>query len=530
VIHGERLTPLSLPLRDVLSTLQASARVAAARPRVVGLVALAALGETSLRIAVGLVHPVFSVVVPPVVAVPLLGAGLTDVGAVVATDGDAGAADIALASTLREHTGRLFAVAVVGHAVALLVGTGLFLVVDTAVRYGLYWLGNGPLSMAVVLGVPLSGVGAGTIVAWGLLVPAVERAAAGTDWRSLARAPLTAATAPLSTGVVLAAHLVVGVLAAVAGIAGFVAVGPGVRGPSPAMIAGVAGAGLVLVLAGCYPAVAALANRWESHSEIPVRRVAVVAILCVALVAGATAIRVTETRPTGSAEAVPQNPSAAYATAVANTESTSHVLTHSRDDGEASVTWTVDRADRQYRQTSDLGGGATTVYADPGAIYATRGGEAGTLTWQTVPFDLAERRDSGWTALAYPAYWRVAGQSYVLDRGGFGLPEACTGEWETVAENDGMRTLALTDGDAVFTALFDVRPERIDYESAEIRMRIDTDRGVIEVGRASLNATTPERNVSFEARYEVLTGRDVETPNPPGPRTPREWVWKLFAY
>jgi len=514
----------------VLSTLQSSGRVAATRPRVVGLVALAALGETALRIAVGLVHPVFSVVVPPVVAVPLLGAGLPSIGNVASADGNSAAVYLDPVSTLREHAGGLLAVAVVGHAVALLVGTGLFLVFDTAVRYGLYWLGHGPLSMAVVLGVPLPGVGAGTVVAWGLLVPAVERAAASADWRSIVRAPLTAATAPLSTGGVLVAHLVVGVLAAVAGIAGFVAVGPGVRGPSPALIAGVAGAGLVLVLAVWYPAVAALANGRESHSEIPVRRVAVVTILCVALVAGATAVRVTETRPTGSAEAIPQDPSAAYATAVANTESTSHVLTHVRNDGEASVTWAVDRADRQYRQTNDFGGGGTTVYAEPGAIYATRGGEAGTLTWRTAPFDLAERRDSGWTALTYPAYWRVAGQPYVLDRGGFGLPEAGTGEWETVAESDGTRTIALTDGDAVFAALFDIRPERVDYETAEIRMRIGTDRGVVEGGRASLNATTPERNASFDARYEVLTDRDVEMPTPPGPRTPREWVWKLFAY
>jgi len=514
----------------VLSTLRAGARVAATRPQVVGLVALATLGETFLRVAVGLVHPVYSVLIPPVVAVPLLGAGLPSVGAAVSADGNSAAVDLDPVSTLRERAGGLLAVAVVGHAVALLAGAGLFLVVDTAVRYILYWLGYGPLSMAVVLGVPLPGVGAGTIVAWGLLVPAAGRVASGAGRRSAVRAPLTAATAPLSTGGVLAAHILVGVLAGITGIAGFVAVGPGVRGPSPAMIAGVAGAGLVLVLAVCYPAVAALADRRRSDAELPVQRVAIAVVLCVALVAGASAVRVTETRPTGGAEPVPIDPSAAYATAVGNTESTNHVLTHSRNDGEASVTWTVDRADRQYRQTSDFGGDGTTVYADPGAIYATRGGEAGTLNWRTAPFDLAERRSGGWTAVAYPAYWRLAGQSYVLDRGGFGLPETGTGEWETVDEGDGTRTLALTDGDAVFAALFDTRPESIDYENAEIQMRVDTDRGVVEGGRASLNATTPERNVSFDARYEVLTGRDVETPSPPGPRTPSEWVWKLFAY
>lgn len=514
----------------MLSSLRAGARVAATRPRVVGLVALAALGETVLRIAAGLVHPVYSVLVPPVVAVPLLGAGLPSIGDAVSADGNSAAVEFDPISTHRERAGGLFAIAVVGHVVALLAGTGLFLVVDTAVRYTLYWLGYGPLSMYVVLGVPLPGVGAGTVVAWGLLVPAVGRVATGADWRSAVRAPLTAATAPLSTGGVLAVHALVGVLAGVAGIAGFVAAGPGVRGPSPAMIAGVAGAVLVLVLAVCYPAVATLAGRRQSDAEIPVQRAAVAVVLCVALVAGASAVRVTETRPTGDAEAIPSEPSAAYATAVANTGSTSHVLTHSRDEGEASVTWAVDRADRQYRQTSDFGGDGTTVYADPGAIYATRGGEAGTLNWRTVPFDLAERRDGGWTALAYPAYWRVAGQPYVLDRGGFGLPEAGTGEWETVAESDGTRTLALTDGDAVFAALFDIRPERIEYERAEIRMRVDTDRGVIAGGRATLNATTPERNLSFDARYEVLTGRDVGTPTPPGPRTLQEWLWKLFAY
>lgn len=183
----------------MLSTLQAGARVAVTRPRVVGLVALAALGEAILRTAVGAVHPVYSVLAPPVVAVPLLGAGLPDTGDAVATTSgspDGGSATgPAVVSTLRDRAAGLLAVAVAGHAVALVAGTGLFLVVDTAVRYALYWLGYDPLSMAAVLGVPLPGVGGGALVAWGLLVPAVGRVAAGAGWQSVVRAPLAGATA-----------------------------------------------------------------------------------------------------------------------------------------------------------------------------------------------------------------------------------------------------------------------------------------------------------------------------------------------
>lgn len=383
--------------------------------------------------------------------------------------------------------------------------------------------------MAAVLGGPLLGVAIGTTTAWGLFVPAVDGTAAGAPPGAVARAPLVVLSSPGRTAGTLLPFAGGGALAALGGVSVLVATGPGSPGIFPAVATGVAGALLALAVVCGYPVVAALTERLTPPDAVPVGRLVLVAVVFVGAVAGASAVRATETRPTDGPEPLPDDPTAAYAVAVENTESTDHEVVHVRSD-RARVATTVDRTDRQFEQRVDFGGPGTTLYADAGAVYATRGGEPANLVWRTRPFGLAERTDGGWSGLAYPGYWRLAGPSYDLDAGEFGLPEAGTGEWQTVTETDGTRTLVLSDGDAVFAALVPTRPERVTYETAEIRMRVDADRGVVTGGRARLNATTPERNISVEMRFDVRTAVDVETPRPPGPRTPREWVWKLFAY
>lgn len=512
------------------TALRRGLRTAATSPQVFALALLAVVGEVLVRVAALLVHPVLAVLVPPVVAVPVLGAALPSVRR-LSGDSDPSSDPLytTVVSTLRDHAGGLVAVAVVGHACSLFLGTGLFLAADTLIRYWLYWAGYDPLSTVVILGGPLLGVGVATTVAWGLFVPAVDRAAAGAASGTVARAPLLALTAPGRTTGTLVGFGLAGALAATGGISGLVATGPGNPGILPGVATGIAGALLALAVVCGYPVVAVLTSGLEPPGEVPTARLALAGVVFVAAVAGAGAVRVTETRPADGPEPLPEDPTSAYAVAVDNTEATDHELAHVRGDG-ARVVTTVDRTDRQFVQRVDFGGPGTTLYADAGAVYGTRGGETASLAWRTRPFALAERTDGGWTALAYPAYWRLAGPSYDLDDGEFGLPEAGTGEWKTVNETAEGRTLVLSDGDAVFAALFPTRPERVTYETAEIRMRIDGGRGVVTGGRARLNATTPGRNLSVTMRFEVRTNVDVETPRPPGPHTPREWVWKLFAY
>jgi len=512
------------------TALQRGLRTAATSPRVLALALLAVGGEAFLRIVAGLAHPVLAVLVPPVVAVPVLGATLPTVRSL---SGDESTPDEPLragvVSTLRDRAGGLLAVAVLGHACSLLVGTGLFLVADTLVRYWLYWAGYDPLSMAILLGLPLLGVAVGTTTAWGLFVPVVDRVVAGSSLRVVVRAPLVALSAPRPTAGVFAVFGAAGIFAAVGGISGLVATGPGRPGILPGVATGLAGALLALAAVVCYPVVAVLADGLRPPEDAPTARLAVAVVVFVAAVAGASAVRVTETRPADGLESLPENPTSAYAVAVENTESTDHRLTHVRGDG-ARVVTTVDRTDRQFEQLVDFGGPGSRLYADAGAVYASRGGETAELVWRTRPFALAERTEEAWTALAYPAYWRLAGPSYDVDGGEFGLPEAGTGEWQTVNETADTRTLVLADGDAVFAALFPTRPERVTYETAEIRMRVDSEHGVVTGGRARLNATTPERNLRVTMRFTVRTGVDIEAPRPPAPHTPREWVWKLFAY
>jgi len=514
----------------VSTALQRGLRTATTSPGVFALGFLAVAGEAFVRILAGLVHPVFAVLVPPVVAVPVLGAALPSVRRLAGDTGDAPEPLRAgVVSTLRNRAGGLLVLAVLGHVCSLFVGTGLFLAVDTPVRYWLYWAGYDPLSMAVVLGTPLVGVAVGTTTAWGLFVPAVDRATSGAEWQVVARAPLVALSAPRRTGGTLLAFAGAGVLAALGGVSALVATGPGTPGILPGVATGVAGGLLALAVVCGYPVVAALTERVKPPEAVPAGRLALVAVVFVPAVAGASAVRATETRPGDGPEPLPDDPTAAYAVAVENTESADHAISHVRNDG-ARVVTTVDRTHRQFEQRVDFGGPGTTLYADAGAVYAKRGDGPASLAWRTRPFGLAERTDRGWNALAYPGYWRLAGPSYDVDAGEFGLPEAGTGEWQTGNESEGTRTLVLTDGDAVFTALFPARPERVTYETAEIRMRVDGDTSVVTGGRARLNATTPERNLSVEIRFEVRTDVDVETPRAPGPRTPQEWVWKLFAY
>src|SRR6056297_3099923 len=101
---------------------------------------------------------------------PLLGAGAPTVRRLV--DDPAATPQWAFGSTLRTVGPRLLVVAVVGHLCALALGAAAFLLVDTAVRLVVYAVGWA-VPAGLVLFLPLPGVAAVTLLAWGLLVPAI---------------------------------------------------------------------------------------------------------------------------------------------------------------------------------------------------------------------------------------------------------------------------------------------------------------------------------------------------------------------
>ncbi|MCW8172562.1 hypothetical protein D8S78_10080 [Natrialba swarupiae] len=91
----------------------------------------------------------------------------------------------------------LAALATVGHWIAIVVGTALFLVVDTPIRFVLYWVGYGDLfTFTVVTFGPFAGIGIGALVAWivpGIAVAEIGRGVRVTDaFRTAMAAPSSA--------------------------------------------------------------------------------------------------------------------------------------------------------------------------------------------------------------------------------------------------------------------------------------------------------------------------------------------------
>lgn len=518
----------------MLAALRAGLRVALNRPRVFGLSVGVLLFEGFVRVALAALNPVLSLLCPPLVSLLVLGSAAPTVrAAVVAPETTL---DWSVRSTLRERGARLCAVAVGGHLVSLARGAAGFLVVDTALRAAMYATG-GTIPTAVVVLTPFAGVAAGTVVAWGLLAPTVARAVSGAGLCDAATASVRAVGNRQRTSRVLCLHAACVLVAA--GVFGVCLILGSDRyatqdAAAVALLVGVTVTTVTLTVLGAfvYPMhVALAAERTEETQTVPVRRVVLAAVLVTGLVVGAAAIRVTDARPSvgpSASASLSGDATDAYATALDRTAAEDHrVVTREVRDGERLVSTTVlERSARRYLTVRRSDGRTSVGYADSGVGY-NFGGSAGVL-----PYAVSDRRVAGGVARALPYYWYVRDE-YNLGRGvGYGLPESRTGRWTTVAAENGTRTLELADGPAVFAALYDAPAENGRYETAVIRMRVDTDRGVVVGGRTRLNATVGERRVTRNASYAVETGDGVDAHRPAvlGPRSAGEWTWDLFAY
>ncbi|GAA0295007.1 hypothetical protein [Halarchaeum salinum] len=512
-------------------------RVALNRPRLFGLAGGALLCEVILRLALGTVHPLLTVVCPPVAAIPLLGAAAPSVSDAVA-DADA-TPDGGLRATLRERGPSLLAVAVGGHLVALACGAAAFLVLDTAIRWVLYATG-GIVSTVVVHVAPLLGVAGGAFVAWAFLAPAVEHAISGSDVRTVALAPLrglrdrrrTAA----AVGVQVACALVtIGVFFGCAALANnrYATQTAALLAFAVALVSTVGTLALLGTLA--YPTHVALARRvphpLRPTRAAPVKRAVLAVLLVTGLVVGASAIRVTETRPTPDVPdtSLPADAIDAYAAALDRTAARDHrvVVRDVHSEGRVVSTTTVERSDRRIRTVLDTGDGRPVLgYADSGVAY-------GFSAFSPGLFALGERDVRNWqSARALPGYWYLRDEYTITDGLPYGLPAARTGSWTTVSETDGVRTLALTDGPAVFDALQNADAADATVRTARVRMQLDTERGVVLGGSARLNATISGSTLVRNHTYDVASGPDVDARRPDalGARSLGEWAWDLFAY
>lgn len=515
------------------SALRDGIRVALNRPRIFGVAALVLAVGLGLRLALAVVHPVLSVLCPPVVAAPLLGAVAPATRDAVANP-DADAAP-QFRTRLRECGSRLLGIAVAGHLVALLLGAAAFLLVDTAVRATVYAAG-GSLPIAVVYVAPLAGVATGTLLAWSLLAPAVARATGGATVCAAARAPLRALCDRRRTALALGLHVACVLVGAGVLVTGLTLAPATYATRSAALRASFVLVALVAATVGllglfAYPIHVALAREYALPTRTPsARSLALAALLVVGLVAGASAARVTETRPTDAVATapLPENATDAYAEAIDRTGALDHrVAARERVRGETvAVTYTLERSTRQYRTSTRTDGRVTVGYADSGVTYGLSGGS------QRL-FALGERdAGAGSSALAFPGYWPVRDDYRLTRLPVYSLPRAGTGAWTTVERGNGTRTLELTGGPAVSDALHGGEAPNGDYEAARVRIRVDTDRGVVTGGSARLNATVDSRPHVRNVTYDVRTGRGVDARRPDalGARSLGEWVWDLFAY
>lgn len=542
-----------------MSPSSAAVRRAAGSWTLLAVAAGVVVSETLLRAVLAfVVSPLLSVLCPPVAAV--VGGGfvarVVDPTSADQTSGDDGPGDDWRAAARGLPLGRLAALAVLGHLVAVVGGVAAFLVVDTAVRGVGYWLGF-EYSLAVVALLPLLGVGVATAVCWAVparAVPAVVHTGR-TATESLSDALVCVARRPRVAVRSVGLHLAV-----VATLVGVVVAGVGflaASNPSTVVLVvvlsvtgGLAfllatfGVAVVLTVHGRRPDSGETRRRRGRSETAEGRQTAgrrrtvgvVFAVLVVgALVAGAGVVRIGEHRPTEtSPAALPDDPDAMYATALSNTEATSHryrvAVLSEGDDEPFVVEHRVDRADRQYRQLLRGKAAGTDVYADTGVgSPALSGFDVFSLGTRTVGDDRPVR--------AVPDYFRWTARYDLTDGSGLTPPSPTSEGWSVVERRDGAVVLAMDEPKAIFEATTSggLTADAVgNVTVARLRAVVDTDDRTLRrvEYRFEADVVTDETTASIDAdvHYEFETGVDVTRPDVLGPRTVGEWTWDLFAY
>ncbi|TYT63408.1 hypothetical protein [Natrialba swarupiae] len=511
--------------------------------RLVAVAALVAALEGGVRIAlVDFLDPYFGdlwlaaavVLWPPVFAVFGLAAVSSTARDVIAEEETRAEDDVASGwdGEIAGRLAALAALATVGHWIAIVVGTALFLVVDTPIRFVLYWVGYGDLfTFTVVTFGPFAGIGIGALVAWivpGIAVAEIGRGVRVTDaFRTAMAAPSSAPRSlATATGWTLAfvgfsagafavtdrvvrrfedAQLTVGSVDA--------EIVPIALGLSVLVTGGavwLAGAlGLVLDRFSDSSLPSRPSSRNTASQSVPVARLAIVVLLVTALVATAGAVRMNEIRPIDTEpEPLSGDPDELYATAHDNTERSSHEyrwLNGSAEDEEVMYELRIDREERQLSTSFE----GIEMYFESGMYYY---GEPAPL----------------------PGYAMMT-QDERLPKLGEPSPEA--ENWTVVAEDDDEITLELTDPDDVYSAEHGRSLEE-SFDDPEVheawaRITVDTGRKTLSHGDLRMNVSErndPEDAYDYHLAYEYETDVSIDRPDDIGSPGLGEWFWRLFAY
>lgn len=410
-------------------------------------------------------------------------------------------------------------------------GTALSLVLHTVVRYGRYATGNPGTPNAWLATWTFPSLFVGFLVAGILVTRFADVSTAFGDatpraaWRSSAA---FARREPLS-------------------FLGYAAVVTALLGPSQALpfafastegVAVVVGLVLVVGSVGLVLASALHVTYFErvveppgtsaSSSSVRWTRVAAVAVVLVAAVAGASYVRTTDL---GSGQdeiqSLPDDPHAAYAVAANNTANANrrYVIqrrNESHSDGEYRTTDRagIDYDDRQiyvYVHGEDVVVGG---YMEEGT-YATLNSGRATGSLKTLS------RDTGnWAVTAAPMYGFVAGS------GSNSIPPT-TVDWAVASENESTIVYRTDDEDQILEALgpdWHAGATKPLSEDSYAEVYVDRERAIITRLRFHLHSLATGDNFTYVTRYEDVGTADLERPPGIGPREPLEWFWDVLFY
>lgn len=522
--------------------------------------------ETAVRIWLGsTVHPFLYLLAPPVVAVVGVGRLAPTIRTRVLGLRNRYALD-----TGDTATGRLLLLAVIGHAVAVVLGTALFVLVDTPLQALVYALGVESRPPFVALARPLFGVFLGTVLVW---TPLVVVLAGISEGLSVSRSVGCALVVIRSQSVlpVLVANLL-GVLGAVAAFA--LAYPLALSANSLRLLFAVGGVFTVVFCTVPF-AVATLAHlgavralcrgadpesvpdenptadddtvtrgtastrAGTSNSDTaagtgafdpPVATLALVFLLTLSLATLAAGVRVAELRPTESPDSLGDDPDDMYATALTNTLEEDHTVRRVIDPGTADERRTLRRYDRTDRQIQ-VHEANVSRYVSTGVQNASPYEGSEQLLYLALidrQAGIDERRPH--TPSNY-FRWRAA----LAERDLVGPLRGVTG-WEQVNDTAERVVLELTNRRAAFEfAAPNADPDRFDVVDREIRAVVNKDtQTLVELDirfEAVLRTPGPDdtRRV-VNKRYTFETGIDLERPARFGSPTTEEYVWRTLLY
>lgn len=443
-----------------------------------------------------------------------------------------------------EAVRRLFPRVLAANLIATAVATAVALaatfavyVLATVVRYGLYVTGD-PLPTNAALTVwafPLLFLlfftAALLVTRFADVFAAFRGETPRAAWRSSAqfarRRPLSFLGYVLVTGVLLGtAQLLQFALEGVDEVVPFLA--------AVAVIAVVGTVGLVLASAlhvTYFDRTVALTVRDLPPVRVRWPRVAVVAVVLLAAVAGAGYVRAVDAGAGQSEmQALPDDAQAAYPVAANNTRHANHrrtVVTRNVSAGEESFRTISESAiDYDERRVSVF------FYGDDPEVRVGGFQSEGTVAMPSTgagpwrdSFGPLTRERNGWTVVAMPGYatTRPSDVAPVPERGA---------DWPVETSNESAIVYRVDDPAAVE----DASPgsyygmHRGLTEESTLTVVVDRERGVVDRARFRFHSAASGHVHEYEMRYTEVGTATVERPEALGERSPMEWFWDALYY